>query len=295
MTCYNYTILEETFKVLPVSIDEINEHLAAEFVASRWAENTDTSTVNAIVLSTTNTDKLLSYATGTRVRFFPPGKNTGDVTLNVDQIGQKRLFLPGGTTEVPPEYLTNLLEAIAEYDETLDTGAGAFVLSQRNEDENEYDYIYNLIFRAIRECENITGQTLLTKKFRTERPDFCLQNMQIRRSPKQVIESVKYYFNDALITVDPSEYLLKDGCGGFKYPYLILDESIFSIDDRDDAVLIEFTAGFGLNYNFIPPAIKDELLRRAAFLYQNRGDCQERIKCDKSSVGNYATYMIVEM
>lgn len=133
--------------------------------------------------------------------------------------------------------------------------------------------------------ENYTRRELIEKTFKTLRDGFYddsrldrlfpyqSTSFLILKSPFVSVESIKYFKNDVLETVDSSIYY--STVENF-YSSIVLkaDKSWPSnIDDRLQAVEINFKAGYGTQASDIPIDLRNAIKMIVAFLYFNRGDC----------------------
>lgn len=127
-----------------------------------------------------------------------------------------------------------------------------------------------LIKSAQKAFEKYTKLTLFTTEFTTKRDCFS-QDWELRRGPMQAITRFQYRVNNVLTAVDPTIYFLHKAAEfGFGYPALYENQIWPSdVDDRKDAIEIDFTAGF----SEIPEDIKLAILYTVADSYSNRGDC----------------------
>ena len=138
-------------------------------------------------------------------------------------------------------------------------------------------YITKLIKVAALLVEKYTKRELITKTFKTYR-DGLYSNcyIQLRRSKVQSIESIKYYKDGSLITIDSSTYSFTDTNSKWANIYLVdMNNSYWpsDVDDRPQAVQIEFKAGYGDDESTIPDDIKQAIKMIIACLFANRGDC----------------------
>jgi hypothetical protein len=109
------------------------------------------------------------------------------------------------------------------------------------------------------------GVTLLTLKYKDN-------GIIIRKSLLQSISSIKYYKNGILETWNSNDYYFSSD---YDYSSVYIGESkkFPQIDERKQAIIIEFVAGYGANSTFVPEDIKLALFQMSAYLYENRGDC----------------------
>lgn len=142
--------------------------------------------------------------------------------------------------------------------------------------------------------EKITGRDLITKTYKTYLDKFpsssglyyytgvsnlALQqhdnNLLIRKSKLQSVTSIQYYLDGVLTTWDSSNYYFVDS-DDYSGIYLVDGKSFPSdVDTRKQAVIITFTAGYGVDSTAIPEDVKQALLQFISYLYENRGDCSE--------------------
>jgi len=135
-------------------------------------------------------------------------------------------------------------------------------------------YLTNLIKTAIERFENITTIDLITKTYKTFLDNFPVDNtpIKIKRTKLQSIISIQYYLNGVLTNFDASNYYINETN---QYSHIFLKEDKeypTTIDNRADAVIINFTSGFGASDANVPFTYKQGLMEYVAFLYKNRGD-----------------------
>lgn len=137
-------------------------------------------------------------------------------------------------------------------------------------------YIESLIKSCTLWAEKFTGREFITKTFKAYADNFCTE-MTLKRAKLQALTSVKYVQDDTLIltTVAPATYYttlsneysmlcLRDG---YSWPS--------DIEAQRQAVLIEFTAGYGTTSASVPEDIRIALLQHISKLYTQRGDCDQ--------------------
>lgn len=133
-------------------------------------------------------------------------------------------------------------------------------------------YLTGLIEAARDFAENYMRRVLITTGVRTFRDCFhrCIT---IKRSPFQIVTSISYYLDGELVELAPTDYY---EVLSTRYANIYPDTGTTfptNIDDRKQAVLIDFVAGYGDSPKDIPAAIRAGLLEHAAKLYADRGDC----------------------
>lgn len=81
---------------------------------------------NAYTLTLPTGHQITAYATGMRFLWKPNGNSSGVVTLNVDGVGAKKVFLEDGSTQATTGHILSgrLIDVV--YDATLDSATGGF-------------------------------------------------------------------------------------------------------------------------------------------------------------------------
>lgn len=134
----------------------------------------------------------------------------------------------------------------------------------------------NLIIDAVTECfESAARIVLLEATFQVKFDSFDYQ-YELRRRNFLAITSVQYIDEDeATQTVASSNYYtISDP---YYYNLAFIDDFVFpDVLDREEVVLVNFTAGFGSLATSIPADIKLALLEWASFIFDNGG-------CDPSA------------
>lgn len=80
---------------------------------------------NAYTLTLPTGHTITAYATGMRFLWKPNGNSSGSVTLNVDGVGAKKVYLPSGS-QAGSGHITSGTLIDVVYDATLDSAAGGF-------------------------------------------------------------------------------------------------------------------------------------------------------------------------
>lgn len=127
-----------------------------------------------------------------------------------------------------------------------------------------------LITVATEYCEKITGRDLINKTWLGFLDYFdCIA--EFRKSKLQSINSIKYYQNNILQTVDSANYYFEKSN---EYAKLVFTES-FSPDERLQSIEIEFISGYGTLANQVPPSLKEAVISFVVWLYSTSGDCSQ--------------------
>lgn len=140
-------------------------------------------------------------------------------------------------------------------------------------DTSEDDYLNFLINAVALFGEKYTKKDFITRTYETYRDNFC--DLEIRKSPIQAVSTVERLVDDVLTEVPTTVWFVTKSN---TYPHLSLkvDQSWpTDTDDREQAIKITFTAGLGDDATDIPGDYKNAMLAHIAFIYENRGDCEE--------------------
>lgn len=188
------------------------------------------------------------------------------------------LVTPAGTTPV----------SLAEVKEHLKLDAS---------DASQDTYLTLLINSCTAYGEKYTKRDFITKTYRTYRNGFYEQYYEdgytyqkhnaflLRRSKATEIVTIKYLKSSVLTLVSNTIYYLTDEADWGEI-YLVDGQSWPSdVDNRKQAVQIEFKAGYGIAASDVPKDIRLALLNHIAKVYENRGDCD--MDTADSSLGRY--------
>ncbi|PNX52010.1 MAG: hypothetical protein BV456_01030 [Thermoplasmata archaeon M8B2D] len=261
---YNYKIINKAYP--QITINDVNNHLKEEFEEINiYTENNYLANVYTLALSYGTA--ILGYTNQERIVFVPSTTNTGNVEINVLGLGNKKLFLSDGISQVPASYLTPNTRYYCEYGNTLDGGVGAYKISTKTDDENLSEYVFDLINTAYFLAEKYTNKTFTITTFEIEFFETNLSCFELRKCP--FIELIEVYINDAIYDLNEIDV------DNTRYPFAILDfNSCININS------IKFKAG----YEFLPYIVKNAILNIVGYLYENRGDCMNevpnQIMCD---------------
>lgn len=174
--------------------------------------------------------------------------------------------------------------------------------------------ITSLIESAALTAEKMTRRDLIEKKYRTFRDSFhdydrCVgsyaalvpgwrhfrdQGIEIRRSRLQSVDLFEYLKDDVWTTV-PSVYYSTEE---IDFSRILLNDGESwpsDVDDREQAVKIEITAGYGPDVDSIPEDIKTGIKMHVANAFRNRGDCKADAFLPAGARGIYHQYRIMEI
>jgi uncharacterized phiE125 gp8 family phage protein len=134
---------------------------------------------------------------------------------------------------------------------------------------------------AVREyAEFVTGRDLINKTWRGFLDNFyscycCDNSIEVRKSKLQSITSIQYYKNGVLTTFNSSNYYFTDS-NDYSSIYLVDGASYpDDVDNRKQAIIINFVAGYGSTSASVPQLLKQAMLSQIASLFDNLGDCAE--------------------
>ncbi len=183
-------------------------------------------------------------------------------------------------------------------------------LPEGNDDDT---YITSLIQAATIYVEQETKRDLIKKKYRTYRDCFppyitarCreegiqLRRMLLKKSagvfvpdPKDNITLFQYLVDGVLTDVPTADWYVTDE-KNFGSIFLVNGKSWpTDIDNRHQAIKIEFLSGFGTSEEDIPESIRIAILHIVADLFENRGDCSiDGGGCVKCAIGGIAHTML---
>ena len=170
-----------------------------------------------------------------------------------------------------------------------------------------------MIEAATEQAEKFTRRDFITRTYKTFRDSFPgdfqgLRSMvhrvnaftdsgnhgfEIRRSPLQSIESVKYIDTTGAVIVIPTTVyystLEED------YSTLLTQQGQSWPDDEAEqlqVITVEFKTGFGDEATDIPGDIRNALLQHVTWLYENRGDCDDGTNIPPAAKRTYLQYRI---
>lgn len=254
---YNYNIINKAYP--QITINDVNNHLKEEFEEINiYTESSFLANVYNLILSYGTA--ILGYTNEERIVFIPSTTNTGNVEINVLGLGNKKLFLVDGTSQIPASYLNPNTKYYCEYDSSLDGGAGAYKLSTKTEEENLSEYIFDLITTAYSLAEKYTNKTLTITTFKIEFFETQLSCFELRKCP--FIELTEVYVDEVIYDLNEIDI------DNTQYPFANLDFNT-SININS----IEFKAG----YDVLPSFVKNAILNIIGYLYENRGDCMNEV------------------
>lgn len=158
----------------------------------------------------------------------------------------------------------------------------------RLDGNSSFDSQLNNLIKVAREyCEQITGRDLINKTYRALLN--CMpRKLKIKKSKLQSILSIKYYSNGILEILPSNQYYITQSND---YALLIVNNDLqLNLDDREQAVNIDFIAGYGATADTVPQGLKQAMLSYIVYLFENAGDCAEQGQFENL----FANYKIAE-
>jgi len=172
-----------------------------------------------------------------------------------------------------------------------------------------------LIKGATKTAENHMRRELIDKGFRTFRDRFddydglCgdysvlipasrrsyRPGIELRRSPLQSVDSIEYLKSDVWTLVDSSIYY---ATSENEYSRILLADGQSwpnDLDNREQAVRIDFTAGYGADADAVPEDVKTAIKMHVANAFANRGDCVDGRFLPPGARGIYNQNRILEI
>jgi hypothetical protein len=119
--------------------------------------------------------------------------------------------------------------------------------------------------------------------------------IELTKSRLQSVSSVKYFKENILTTVDTSVYYATE-----EYDYsriALVDGKSWpdDVDNRQQAVVIEFVAGYGVDESVVPADIKTAIKQHVANALANRGDCSDSMWLPSGAFGVYTNNRIEDI
>ena len=143
-------------------------------------------------------------------------------------------------------------------------------------DGTDYDAILTPLIKSVRQlAEKITGRDFINKTWKTYLDYFpSCEEIEIKKSKLQSINSIQYYTNGVLTTLASSVYYITDE-DSYSSIYLVDGQSYPLVDCRKQAVEIVFVSGYGASASDVPQALKQAMITHIAYLFENSGDCSD--------------------
>lgn len=134
-------------------------------------------------------------------------------------------------------------------------------------DVTQDNNLNNCLYGAVDWAQSFTRRTLFRSVWRSHLRWFT--NVRLDIHPVDVSTIVVKYFdeNNALQTLAASEYFIQEN-GEDEYLEIKFTGTLPSLYSRDEAVYIEYTAG----YDPLPEAIRTAIMKYAASSFENRTD-----------------------
>jgi len=137
-------------------------------------------------------------------------------------------------------------------------------------------YINEVIRAAVEFAERQLNLYLLTTDVTLHIDNFLDIVIPIRRRPNTTITQIDYFREGVLTTVDAADYFITVSSVGYPTVQPVEDKDWpDDVDCRQQAVQINFQAGYGLTFDDVPFDIRRALYEHIADMFENRGDCSQ--------------------
>ena len=172
----------------------------------------------------------------------------------------------------------------------------AYVKENSKLDGNSFDsLLLSLIKVATEFGERITGRDFINKTYKGFLdcfPGDC-NSIQITKSKLQSITSIQYLKDNVLTTFDASKYYITESDNDFSTINLVYGQSWpTNEDNRKQAVIITFVAGYGDDSCDIPETLKRAMAAHIELLRSNSGDCQGADGINKQATQLYKIFVL---
>lgn len=139
----------------------------------------------------------------------------------------------------------------------------------RVDSSDEDTLLTSLITAATEMAEQHTGRALMAQTWEVSLDAFD-DGITLTRVPVQSITSVKYYDTDGVQqTLSGALYALAQDDFGFARVYPVPGTEWPATQEREDAVTVEYTAGYA-NAAAVPASIKQWILLMISTMFENR-------------------------
>jgi uncharacterized phiE125 gp8 family phage protein len=138
------------------------------------------------------------------------------------------------------------------------------------------EHVTQLIAASANEVERLTGRALIRSRYRQTQAGFPTavqasnrfmfpadaRSIQLAREPLVSVESVKGYVSGTLTTLSGYYVIADRGLVVFDTAYTFPE-----LDERPDALQVEFTAGYGLTASDVPAELHQAMLLLCRYNY----------------------------
>lgn len=123
-----------------------------------------------------------------------------------------------------------------------------------------------LIAAATHACESFTGRALITQRWRLALPWLHDRRVALGRGPVQQVDAVRLIWRDTSTALQTSTYWLDQSS---EPPILRIGDP--GAGGLGPAILeIDYTAGYGDDWNAVPMSLRQGMLRLIGYLYRVR-------------------------
>jgi uncharacterized phiE125 gp8 family phage protein len=161
-------------------------------------------------------------------------------------------------------------------------------------DTSEDAYLNLLIDAAVEAGERYTNRDFINKSYTTFREVF-VDPIELRKSKVSSITSISYLLSGTWTTLATTVYGLTDTTG---YPLVYLKDGQdwpSNVDNTPQCIRIIFVSGYGTTPASVPSGIRMALLNHIAFMYENRGDCNDCNELPSVVAKMYNPYRIINI
>lgn len=143
----------------------------------------------------------------------------------------------------------------------------------------------DLIIASVSEIfEKYTNVNIIKQKWRTYRNNFDVGSFELRKAPFVSLQTFQKLIENVWTEIDEDIYTISLRSD---YAQILPSNSTTlwgneEVDNVDNAIKIEFTAGIADNQSQVPANLKLHLLNHCAWLYENRGNSLMNEKFDLS-------------
>lgn len=131
--------------------------------------------------------------------------------------------------------------------------------------------------------EHTTKRDFINKNYRTFRDNFSdfigtnssTETLELRRSKLQAVIQIEY-LKDNVLTLVPTTVFYNTEQTDFSELLTLEDQTwpIDEVDNRRQAVRIDFTAGYGIDETFVPADIKQAITKHVQVIYDGGLTCE---------------------
>jgi len=134
-------------------------------------------------------------------------------------------------------------------------------------DHEDDDALLSAFIETARQaCEDFTGRSLITQRWRLTRPIPADRRLRLTRGPVQSVDDVQLVTRDTATPVASAQYLLDRAS---EPPQLRFDGLAWSGSPPAN-LQVDYTTGYGDDWNSVPMGLRQGMLRLVAYQYRVR-------------------------